>query len=649
MFRRNCIRATWLVVCIAAMLLQSAGVRAEDARHVDGSNFGQRIVLGPEWLFSPGDNPAWASPGFDDSGWAVVSAQRELPDYGFGGIRFGWYRMHIRLRQGAPPPMIATERISGRYEIYVNGVKIGGNGRMLGETFLGQSQLLGFGIPQEALHSGSELVLAIRFAVDPTGGKGGGTSTPISFQSGVYLESRDALERDASFADAHHAGARFATAAVSLLVAIVALALFIAMRSRLEYLAATAYLLISTALQSLDALVLLENSTPGWTWIRYTLYGLSSAAIIEFIRTVLGQKRTRWIVGLEIAIFVSSYWSPLAQYGLGTFYLGFAGFFAPILTVYILLVALLVRALRAGNVEARVLLPAVALDAVSRIWNFFRFLVYYLHLTDRVHSMPAVRLGSYTVPLDVASDFLFLIAILLFLVLRTVGIARRHAEVKAEYEAARTTQELLLARSRRPTPGYEVETVYHPASEVGGDFFFIGPSPDGALVAVVGDVSGKGLIAAMRVSMILGVLGREDCTEPGGILRNLNEVLRNDGQPGFTTACSVRLESDGRYTIANAGHIAPYIDGREIETPPALPLGLAGEQQYSVVTGRLIAEQKLVLVSDGVVEARSAAGELFGFGRLDALSLQPAQQIADTAREFGQEDDITVVTLTCTG
>src|SRR6185437_1751331 len=148
MFRRNCIRATWLVVCIAAMLLQSAGVRAEDARHVDGSNFGQRIVLGPEWLFSPGDNPAWASPGFDDSGWAVVSAQRELPDYGFGGIRFGWYRMHIRLRQGAPPPMIATERISGRYEIYVNGVKIGGNGRMLGETFLGQSQLLGFGIPQ---------------------------------------------------------------------------------------------------------------------------------------------------------------------------------------------------------------------------------------------------------------------------------------------------------------------------------------------------------------------------------------------------------------------------------------------------------------------------------------------------------------------
>jgi len=110
----------------------------------------------------------------------------------------------------------------------------------------------------------------------------------------------------------------------------------------------------------------------------------------------------------------------------------------------------------------------------------------------------------------------------------------------------------------------------------------------------------------------------------------------------------VQIEPGGRYTLANAGHIAPYIDGREVQTPPALPLGVAPDQLYATVTGDLAANQKLVLLSDGVVEARSATGELFGFDRLAQLTLKPAREIADTAKDFGQEDDITVLTLTRT-
>jgi serine phosphatase RsbU (regulator of sigma subunit) len=145
--------------------------------------------------------------------------------------------------------------------------------------------------------------------------------------------------------------------------------------------------------------------------------------------------------------------------------------------------------------------------------------------------------------------------------------------------------------------------------------------PDGGLLAVVGDVSGKGLLAAMRVAMILGVLRREDCREPATVLHNLNEALLTQGESGFTTACCVQIEPDGCYTVANAGHIAPYIDGREVATPPSLPLGIAPYQHYASITGCLAAEQKIVLLSDGVVEARSSIGELLGFDRLAQLTL----------------------------
>jgi serine phosphatase RsbU (regulator of sigma subunit) len=121
--------------------------------------------------------------------------------------------------------------------------------------------------------------------------------------------------------------------------------------------------------------------------------------------------------------------------------------------------------------------------------------------------------------------------------------------------------------------------------------------------------------------------------------------LHNPGEDGFTTACCVQIEPSGRYTLANAGHIAPYIDGREVATPPSLPLGLTPDQHYATVTGSLAAEQKIVLLSDGVVEARSTIGELLGFERLAHLTLQSARAIADTAKAFGQDDDITVLTL----
>jgi hypothetical protein len=226
-----------------------------------------------------------------------------------------------------------------------------------------------------------------------------------------------------------------------------------------------------------------------------------------------------------------------------------------------------------------------------------------------------------------------------------VDAARARAAFAAELHAASTVQQLLLQSASRPTPGFQVESVYLPASEVGGDFFFVSSAPDGSLVAIVGDVSGKGLTAAMRVAMILGALRRETSHDPGEILFGLNNALIAQGQLGFTTACCIRISLSGEYTVSNAGHIAPYLSGRELETASALPLGLVLDQTYGQTRGQVRPGERLVLLSDGVPEARSQAGELYGFERLSSLSLLAAQDIAEAAQQFGQEDDITVLTL----
>lgn len=226
----------------------------------------------------------------------------------------------------------------------------------------------------------------------------------------------------------------------------------------------------------------------------------------------------------------------------------------------------------------------------------------------------------------------------------------RQLRAETELELAHWLQNQLLLT--QTTPGFAVESVYQPASEVGGDFFLVSPGPDGSLNAIVGDVSGKGLVAAMRVSMILGVLRREPSRDPAEVLRGLNEALLPQGatsQPRleFTTACCVHIEHSGRYRLANAGHISPFVDGVEIRTPPALPLGLAADQDYVEVCGLLAAGKRLVLMSDGVVEARSGSGELYGFERLAELTKKSAREIADVAMRFGQEDDISVLTIAC--
>ena len=133
--------------------------------------------------------------------------------------------------------------------------------------------------------------------------------------------------------------------------------------------------------------------------------------------------------------------------------------------------------------------------------------------------------------------------------------------------------------------------------------------------------------------------------DPPVVLKELNAALRNSGIEGFTTCLCADLTASGVLLIANAGQLAPYRNGQEIEIPVGLPLGVEAAASYAESSLQLAPGDSLTFLSDGVVEARNAVGELFGFERTRQLSSRAAQQIADAAVQFGQQDDITVLTL----
>jgi serine phosphatase RsbU (regulator of sigma subunit) len=223
--------------------------------------------------------------------------------------------------------------------------------------------------------------------------------------------------------------------------------------------------------------------------------------------------------------------------------------------------------------------------------------------------------------------------------------SEQQARAQSELEAARSMQEVMVPQISTQTAGFHVESAYLPAQEVGGDFFRLFPSDDGSLLVAVGDVSGKGIKAAMLVSVIIGVLQRsvEITRSPARILGDLNRCLIGQTDGKFATCCCALMHTDGRVTAANAGHLSPYCDGTEIELPAGFPVGLAPDAEYEEVHLNLPAGKRWLFLSDGVVEARNKAGEIYGFDRTRTISVLAVNQIAATAQQFGQEDDITVV------
>jgi phosphoserine phosphatase RsbU/P len=312
-------------------------------------------------------------------------------------------------------------------------------------------------------------------------------------------------------------------------------------------------------------------------------------------------------------------------------------------TVWIL-VTLLKRALQRDRDALILLVPTL-------LWQGFPFIDSILLITWQLgwqrwasHWVFPLLTKPFVLMPGPAVGTIFIFALLVFLIRRFSFARQEETRLSSEFESARTIQSLLIPAKPPSTPGFAIESVYLPASEVGGDFFQIVPASDGSLLVVVGDVSGKGLKAAMTVSAIIGALRGCAARKPAEVLAHLNCVLH--GQiTGFVTCTGALISADGSMSLANAGNPAPYCNGEELAVDSGLPLGIVANSDYSETSYQLNPGDHLTFLSDGVVEATNEHGELFGFDRTQAISNRSASTIAEIAKQFGQQDDITVLTI----
>jgi hypothetical protein len=607
---------------------------------------GDRLDLHGVWQLHSGSNPAYASPTFDDHAWLQVDSSSLLIAHLLINLNEVWYRRHVHLAPGSKNLAITIADFGGSYRVIANGQVLGGHGKMAdrGDDLSGGIDT--YPIPDSLLNQ-PDLVIVIHAFV--------GTVDRISFTLGdginrssrIYLGPADILYRDQQTFLANGLTEGASTITLWIVLCLLALALALLIRTVPAYPLLAIYAaghVISTLLTDYGRF----HFMGGDSWLAWPInltMMASELAALEFCRYVTGTRRKFWFTAIEV-FYVLCYAALLPAVTGG---LSYALYTVLSKTAYITLVTtgflLILLGVRRRKQDAYILASFAAVYVVYfGLWEILRHITFDYYFLEELAQVLRDRLDPHAL-----GDFAIVAGFLTVVVVRTLRAVRERALIATEIEAARTMQQLLLARSSEPTPGFAVETAYLPAGEVGGDFFLVSLTPDGALSAIVGDVSGKGMMAAMRVSMILGVLRREPSREPAIVLSALNEALVAQSDTGFTTACCVKLEPNGRYTVANAGHISPYVTvgarGLEIVAPPALPLGLAPGQYYDVLEGQLHPGQRMVLMSDGVPEARGPKGELYGFDRLPAITPLPAAEIAAIAKGFGQEDDITVLTL----
>jgi phosphoserine phosphatase RsbU/P len=239
-----------------------------------------------------------------------------------------------------------------------------------------------------------------------------------------------------------------------------------------------------------------------------------------------------------------------------------------------------------------------------------------------------------------------ILALLLLLFRDQRRVIEDRAVLAGEMQSARAIQRMLSPAQIPSAPGIAIKVDFRPMREVGGDFYLSRVLHDGRQRLIVGDVSGKGTAAAMTAALLIGAAEDHDRLSPGELLTHLDRVLRATRVGGFATCLCADLAPGGAVSIANAGHLPPYCRGQELTVPPGLPLGVAADAAYAETVLQVARGETLTFISDGVVEARNETGELLGFDRTADLSTHPAEEIAAAAQSFGQQDDITVITLT---
>jgi sigma-B regulation protein RsbU (phosphoserine phosphatase) len=650
-------------LCISILLLaccSSPRVGAQTTADVPATfNFDRDrepiISLNGVWRFHPGDDPdgklGWAKPDFDDSSWPLLRSNTGWGEQGYKGYSgFAWYRFKVLLPDEHRRWAISLPRLLTSYQIFADNRLIGQFGGMPphAQYVVGFDQI--FALPADLPSPGHAVTFAIRvwhWPVFAKGVSGGPTSTTRVGEINALgtLQTYDAWGRFWSSSSGN------VLMLMNLLAAFVGLFLFWMRPQDREYLWFGIYELLT----GLDHLIIdyyRFHPTPEWTifWVDAVLSAASWFLFLLFIFTILNGRKN-WLFWAAVATEVVTV---LAQLALMMGWIAPAQFdliWALALVPYFCcILILLYQKATQGVADAQLMLLPVAfcyLCWLTRILLNASGQSGHTRVYSDLHWFFEVSRRPFPFSVNDLADMFMLVAVVAVLPLRFARSRRDEERLAGEMESARTVQQVLIPNEIPPVPGFAIHCVYRPAGQVGGDFFQVIPLASGGALIAVGDVSGKGMPAAMTVALLVGTLRTlaHYTHRPSEILGSMNRRMLSRSQGGFTTCIVLRIEPQGTVIVANAGHLAPYLTGQEIAVENGLPLGISAEAEYPEVSMQLPAGAQLTLYTDGVVEARARSGELFGFDRAAALSMQPAEVIAQTAQSFGQDDDITVLTL----
>ncbi len=692
MARRFHSSLVFLAIGTIGLLAMAEGTPAPVAQAA--SQNGEQVTLGQSavrlygpWKFTVGDSPinpatgqpVWAEPGFDDSKWETVDLKSTngaldplsgLSEYvpgwsvrghaGYWG--YGWYRIRVQVhaRPGEALALEGPSDVDDVYQVFVNGGLVGQFGKFNGRTPTAYySQPMMFPLPSVGdENTGSNQgistqVLAFRVFMMPS------TLTEVADVGGFH--NAPVLGDAATVAATHEMawvelirGYALSSTQVLLfgVMAVLSFTLILFDRTDQVYLWIGALLLLQAASSALStasswtqyvsimegqlvndalmtALIYVGWAMVWWVWFgrqrpAWTPRAAAGLGLLFFITIVVGQEMIVGLVPHRVAgIFLSA--SVLVR-----------------LLFLALQLWIVFQGIRRQGLEGWIVLPAVILWGIG---TFTAELVV-LHIPIRLELFGlSMRLGQI-------SNLLLVLVIGLLLLRRMLKSIKTQRQMALDVKQAQEVQQMILPEARTTLPGLIVESEYRPAREVGGDFFQIIPNhADSSLLIVAGDVTGKGLQAGMLVALLVGAIRTAASfnTDPRFVLDQLNQRLlgRNNAQ---ATCLALRIGADGAVTLANAGHMAPYLNGELMPVEGALPLGMLTSAEFSVMRFKLKESDKLVLLSDGVVEAMDAEGHLFGFERVHQLlhSVDSAGEVATAAQNFGQEDDISVISVTRT-
>ncbi len=235
--------------------------------------------------------------------------------------------------------------------------------------------------------------------------------------------------------------------------------------------------------------------------------------------------------------------------------------------------------------------------------------------------------------------------------------------IQQELAVARLIQQTLLPKELPQFPGWHLAAYYQPARAVGGDFYDFLRFEDGRLGLVIGDVTDKGVPAAMVMAATRTMLRASAIRliAPGAVLERVNDVLFDDIPPKMFVTClyAVLDPATGRLVYANAGHDLPYRrshGGVSELRATGMPLGLMPGMAYEEKETILEPGETILFYSDGLAEAHNPKREMLGFPRVMGLLAEHAgkgelidfllaQLTTFTGPGWEQEDDVTLVTL----